>query len=407
MVQMAPVEEVHGQLRQTVHGGIGGEAQHGDHQRRKAQGDCRGKGDPAAHPVKLRLAGGMALHKNRRKELGHIGQGQAAGEQEDPFHQLQNAAVMGHPLHNGLVEQGLADVAVQQRNASDAQGPQQEADHQKGLFPAEAPDLVQIQLVKVPEHSAGAEEEHQLEAGVVHHVQHGAPGRQGVFLPQQAHHAHAHQNKADLGHGGAGQGPLQVNGKQGQHRPQQHGDCAQRQDHSAPGRVPPEEVAGDHQDAPNAGLGQRAGQQRRGRSRGHRMGLGQPDMDREHAGLGPEAEEDTAAGCIQHRSKPLGPGRGIEGVDGQGAEAAPQQKQSHQRHKAADHRHGQIGLGGPDGPGGLLLDDPGEGGEGHDLKEDEGREQVRRQEHAHGGPQGQQLEEIIPVAPVMMGKIVR
>ena len=83
-----------------------------------------------------------------------------------------------------------------------------------------------------------------------------------------------------------------------------------------------------------------------------------------------------------------------------------QQENSHQGDEAADDGHGQIGLGGADGPLGLLLDDPGEGGEGHDFKENEGRIEIGGQEDAHRRAEGQELEEVIAVAVVMMGEIV-
>ena len=261
--------------------------------------------------------------------------------------------------------------------------------------------------MEIPVDGPGAEEEHQLEDGVVHHMEQGAPGGQGVLLPQQAEHPHAGEDEADLGHGGAGQGPLQVHGKQGQHRAQQHGHGPQGQDHGPPGGVRPEEIAGDGQDAPDAGLGEGAGEQGRGRGRGHGMGLGQPDMHREHPRLGPEAKEDTAPGGVEHGQPPRGPCRGIELGDGEGPQAVPQQEQAHEGHETADHRHRQIGPGGANGPRALLLDHPDEGGKGHDLKEHEGGKEVPRQEDSHGGPQGQQLEEVIAVPPVMVGKVIR
>ena len=57
---------------------------------------------------------------------------------------------------------------------------------------------------------------------MVEHVQHRAFGGQGVVFAKQALHADAHQDKADLAHGGAGQGALQVDGHQGQQRADAH-----------------------------------------------------------------------------------------------------------------------------------------------------------------------------------------
>ena len=89
-----------------------------------------------------------------------------------------------------------------------------------------------------------------------------------------------------------------------------------------------------------------------------------------------------------------------------GAQAVLEQEQAHQRHQAADDRHRQIGVGGPDRPGGLLLDDPGIGGEGHDLEEYESREQICGQEHAHGGAKGHEIKEIVAAAVMIVGKIL-
>ena len=115
--------------------------------------------------------------------------------------------------------------------------------------------------MEVSEYRAGAEEKHQLEYGVVHHMQQRAPGSQRVLLAQKAEHADARENKPDLGHGGAGQRTLEVNAEQGQHRTEEHGDAAQQENYRAPGRIVPEEIAGNRQDAPDAGFGQGAGEQ--------------------------------------------------------------------------------------------------------------------------------------------------
>ena len=62
------------------------------------------------------------------------------------------------------MQQGLAHVAVEQRNAADAERAEQEGRGEQGLFPAEAADLVEIEPVEIAENRAGAEEEDQLEA---------------------------------------------------------------------------------------------------------------------------------------------------------------------------------------------------------------------------------------------------
>ena len=287
------------------------------------------------------------------------------------------------------MEQCLADVAIQQGDAADARRTQKKCQIQQGLLPAKTPNLIQIQLMEIEVHHTGAFKQHQLEQGMVYHVQQGAPGSQGVFLSQQAHHADAYQDEADLAHGGAGQGALEIDAEQRQHRTQHHGDGAQGEDQGAPGGVVPENVAGNGQNAPDAGLGQHTGQQRRSGSRCHGMGLGQPDVQGEHARLGTEAEEDAAPRDIQSALVGAGLGQGVQLGQLRGAQLLLQKKQSHECHKTADHCHRQIGHCRSDGLLRLLLDDPGEGGEGHDLKEHEGGVQISRQEYPQGCSQGQ------------------
>ena len=178
------------------------------------------------------------------------------------------------------------------------------------------------------------------------------------------------------------------------------------EDHGPPGGIAAEELAGDGQDAPDAGLGQRAGKEGRGRGRGDRMGLRQPDMEGEHARLRAEAKEDAGSRRIEHGPLARRLRRGIEGVELQGPQPGVEKEDSHQGDEAADDGNGQIGLGRADRPRRLLLDHPGEGGEGHDLKEDEGRIEIGGQEDAHRCAEGQELEEIVSVAVVVMGEII-
>ncbi len=62
---------------------------------------------------------------------------------------------------------------------------------------------------------------------------------------------------------------------------------------------PKEQAGGDDQNAEDAHLGEDAGQQRAGGGRGHRVGLGQPDMQREHARLGAKARQDQGAWQVE------------------------------------------------------------------------------------------------------------
>ena len=68
--------------------------------------------------------------------------------------------------------------------------------------------------------------QHKLDQGVVYHVQKAASQRDRIFLSQQARHAYAHENKADLRDRGTCQRPFQVNGEQCQQRADHHGENA-------------------------------------------------------------------------------------------------------------------------------------------------------------------------------------
>ena len=61
---------------------------------------------------------------------------------------------------------------------------------------------------------------------MVDHMKHRTVNCQLIVCPQKALHAHAHQDKTDLGHGGTGQRPLEVDGEKAENRAQQHCDNA-------------------------------------------------------------------------------------------------------------------------------------------------------------------------------------
>ena len=167
-------------------------------------------------------------------QLGHIGRRQPASKEEKDLHQTVVACSgtdgfqMVDVLHNALMEQGLADIAGKARHTGNGRRTHHEYGPQPGLVVSgKATDLVEVQGVAAQVHHAGGHKQHQLDEGVVHHMEHRAPGGQGILLPQQALHGHTHQDKADLGHGGAGQGPLEVDGKYRQNGAAQHGHHAQ------------------------------------------------------------------------------------------------------------------------------------------------------------------------------------
>ena len=136
------------------------------------------------------------------------------------------------------------------------------------------------------------------------------------------------------------------------------------------------------------------------------MGGGQPDMQGEGARLGSKADENEDAGGPQDAPVLQGGSRRPHGVKVQGAQLVVEQKQSRQGGQTADHRHSQVGVSRLEGVGLLGLNDRHKGGKGHDLKENKGGKQVGGQEHAHGGPQGHEPEEIVPVLPGYVGHVL-
>ena len=158
-----------------------------------------------------------------------------------------------------------------------------------------------------------------------------------------------------------------------------------------------ERIQGCHQDSVNTHLCQNSGKQGRGRRRSHRMGFRQPDMHRKHTCLAAKAEQNTYACCKDHL-RLLRPADSLTKIrEGQGPCRKLQQREAHEQHQSADHGDEQIGITGPDRAGRLFVNDPGEGGEGKDLKEDEGRHQIPGKHHAFRSAQRHDHKEPVPV----------
>ena len=136
---------------------------------------------------------------------------------------------------------------------------------------------------------AGAQEQGVLGERVEDDLQHRAVKSRYVQQKQAAQHV------ADLGDAGVGQALFQHLFAQGQHRAHEHGDGgAAKQYHLRPGaaqKIRPDDVEDHAEDGQHAGLGDHAGQDRRGRGRGHGVGGRQPAVHREHAGLGAKADD--------------------------------------------------------------------------------------------------------------------
>ena len=350
----------------------------------------------------------IPFHEDRHEQLRHIGHSQPPGEQENILHSLQRSSPA--IFHDALVQQSLADITAKKRNPPDSQRTDEENALQQRIFPAKAPDIVQVQGMGIHVHHPGGHKQHQLYQGVVHHVQKRSMGCQYTvfrlpFYPGHAQHPDSHQDETNLGHRGTGQRPLQIHREHCQQSAPQHGDHPQRQYQPAPFPVPGKQAAAQNQDTVNTRFGQNAGQQRGSRGRGHRMGLWQPDVQRESPRLGPEAEEHAGAGRIQQIPLPAVCSGGGQFADRQRPQLMVQQENAHEHHKPSCHRHGQVGVRRPQRRPVLLLGHPHIGGEGHYLKKDKCGVQIRGQEHSQGSPQSPQQKQVKTAAMVQMGKI--
>ena len=389
----------------------GQRAQEGKHRRADEQCQGGGQGNVVLHAVKLRLTGGVPFPEQADVQLGHVGHGQSAADEEKNFHKAVRARIraMGlqvvDQLQDAFMQQALADIsAADGGNAANGQRTQQEGNVQHGLLPAKAADVVQVQMVQVHEHHTCCHEQHQLDEGMVDHVHDRAVGRQGALLAKQHHHGQSHGDETDLTHGGAGQRALEIHGEQRQQRAQEHGDDRQHQQRVAEGRVAGHQVGTDDNQPEHAAFGQDAGKQRAGRGGGHGVGLRQPDIQREHARLGGKAYQRQPYGHGKGAAGALGHG-GLQPGEGQRARFMPEQEQAHQRGQAADHGHRQVGAGSLHGAGGFFLGYPHIAGQGHDFKENEGGIQIIGKEHAQGRAQGHEVEEVVPVAVVVVGEV--
>ena len=262
-----------------ISGHDGGQPQHHGrlsedrHDQRRAEDDGRTQ---AVHAHRLRvvarLPGGVRifLDKNRDKELQHIGKCDPAGNQEYPFHDVEQPGkirALMDSFHDAFVQERLADVPVEQGHTADPEGAQCKCSLKERLVPSVAPDCVEIQFMQLHDDHAGRHEERQLDHRMVDHVQH-EPGerRDRRFLTpigsQDQVHRDARQDKTDLGHGGAGQRPLQIDRKKRQDCAKGHRDDAGRKNHQSEGTAARKGCQRSHQDAVDADFGQDARQQR-------------------------------------------------------------------------------------------------------------------------------------------------
>ena len=303
------------------------------------------------------------------------------------------------------MKESFADISGEQRESAYSERARQERGHQERLFSSKPPDLVEAQHVRVHIDRACRKEQNQLEERMIQHVEKSSGGCGGGFRTENRNHADARQNETDLRNGGAGKRALQVDGKQGEHRTKHHRNGTQNENHGTPFRIRPEQIAGNGGHAENAGFRQDTGQKRGSRRRGDRVCFRKPDMKREHACLGTEPEQyASSCGIQEHLLSGLGSSFIKKGYFC-GPEFGLQEEQPHESGHASYHGYGKIGIRRFGSLFRLILYYPGIRRKGHDLKKDQSREQVGREENAHRCAKRHEVEEEIPSAVCVVREI--
>ena len=96
------------------------------------------------------------------------------------------------------MQQRLAHISVPQRHTSDTEGPRQKNHLQQRFVPSKAPYLIEFQSVKILINHTCRQKEHQLNQGMIDHMQQCPSDCYRIFVSQQPAHADAYQNKSDL-----------------------------------------------------------------------------------------------------------------------------------------------------------------------------------------------------------------
>ena len=409
VVRSFTVEEVAGKGSDAVHSVVGQAAQAAHQQNVAAQNDGGRSCDILAVAMEV-LVLGILFYEDADEQLQHICEGQAAGEEECPLQSGKHPGILlqqNDVLHDALVQQSLADIAVQQRQTGQAQHGDAGQNSKQRFAAAETLNIVQVIGMSRKMDDTRNREQHHLDQRMVQDVQDGTVHSQCVVMAQEALHCKADHDKADLRNGRASQGAFQVHGANGQCCTQHHGNGADDSQHAAPGAVMQEQRGGQDGNTVNAGLSDHTGQHGRCGRRSCGVGCRQPDMQRERTCLGREAKQRQDAG----QPETAGIADAFCGMcqlgDLQGTQQIVDQEQTVQRHQATNHSHSQIGAAGTHSVLLLCLDNEDVGGKGHDLEADKGGEEICGEEHAHSCAKGQHPEHVVTVAALDVREILQ
>ncbi len=244
-----------------------------------------------------------------------------------------------------LQQQPLGDEAVERRQPGDRERADQRQPRDPGHPVDQAAQLAEAALLRRVQHRAGGEEEQALEERVVERVvEHGGQRDRGeqrlaVRLEQDGE-ADAGDDDADVLDRRVGEQPLHVGLHAGEdHAEQRRREAQHQRDHAPPPELPVQQVEGHAQQAVDRGLQHHAAHQRRDRRRRRRVRLGQPDVQRQQAGLGAEAEQRQEEGDAGPRAGQHHRAHRAEGVV---AAAALQHAEAQQDGDGADVRDQQV-----------------------------------------------------------------
>ena len=205
----------------------------------------------------------------------------------------------------------------------------------------------------------------------------GRQARETVALKHESR-AHAEENDPHVLDRVIGEQPLQVVLHQRvEHTEQRRNGPQAQHDPAPPRRATTEQIEGNTHEPVDPHLDDHAGQQRGDMARRDRMRHWQPHMERDHAGLGPEAdqreEKDHVAGGGWERRRPH------RGKRARHVPASEDQERGHQGREPGV-RHREVPVGSANGAVLVMLDEDQEvGRERHRLPGHEECERVVRQ----------------------------